>query len=75
MDIVNMIAQCIGYVVMAVSGIGTISLIVYIAASEYFKFAVNRLGGFKVLKRYMLHELEFLHWLSAKQEKAKDPTR
>lgn len=69
MNVIVQIAQCIGFIVMAVGGIGLMGLIVYIAASEYFKFAVNRHGGFQALKRYLHHELKFLYWLNEQQEK------
>jgi hypothetical protein len=63
MHVLNTIALCIGYVVMAVGGIGLAGAIVYFAANEYFRFAVNRIGGFNVLKRYLANELKFLYWL------------
>lgn len=66
MNIITTVAQVIGFAVMAVAGVGLTGGIVYFAANEYFKFAVNRIGGFRVLKNYMIHQLEYYHWLQEK---------
>ena len=76
MEVVNMIALCIGYAVMAVAGVALASWIVYMAANEYFRFAVHRAGGFKLLFEYADNRRAFNEWMRRNaQEDTPDAAR
>jgi hypothetical protein len=64
MSAIDFIVRLVGFVVTAVAGIGLMGCIVYFAVSEYFRFAVNRIGGFVVLKQYMIDRPKYREWLS-----------
>jgi hypothetical protein len=62
---VNVLAMWIGYGVMAVAGIAAVALGAYFTVSAIFEVAVNRIGGVKVLRQYLIDQPNYKRFKAA----------